>query len=163
VDGDRRVRVRGATVELLKARTRTNRDGVAEIRVGWRRDLNVTVGAPGFERRTLLVPFEDSRKATLRIYRPDLQWPTYGATAERSQAQTHTKLRPPFRTVWSVGLDGLIEFPAVVKDGVAYIANAQGTVYAISMRNGHVLWRHPTPGARMASSPAVVGRDLVYH
>lgn len=163
VDGDRSRRVRGATIELLRARTRTNRHGVADIRVGWRRDLPVTVTAPGFSPRTVVAPFKDSRKVTLRIYRPELQWPMYGATPERSQAQTHIRLRPPFRTVWSVALGGLIEFPAVVDGGVAYIGNAKATIHAVSMRFGTVVWKHVTPNGKMASSPAVVGRDIVYH
>jgi outer membrane protein assembly factor BamB len=155
--------VRGASVELLKAPARTNRAGVAEIRVGWRRDLNVTVRAPGFTQRTVLAPFTDRRKVTLRIYQPNLQWPMYGATQERAQSQSHIRLRPPFRTVWSVGLGGLIEFPAVVDGGVAYIGNAQATIYAVSMRFGHVIWRHVTPNGKMASSPAVFGNTIVYH
>jgi outer membrane protein assembly factor BamB len=162
VDGDRSTRVRGATVELLKSRTRTDSTGVAQVRVGWRRDLNVTIRARGFEQRTVLVPFGDSRKATLRIYRPDLQWPMYGVTPERSQAQPHIQLRPPFRTAWSVAL-GMIEFPAVVDGGVAYIGNSKATIYAVSMRFGTILWRHATPYGKMASSPAVVGRTIVYH
>ncbi len=83
----------------------------------------------------------------------------YGATATRSQSQTHIRLRPPFRTVWSVGLGGLIEFPAVVDDGVAYIGNARARIYAVSMRFGKVIWRHDTPNGKMASSPAVVGEE----
>src|SRR5438445_617641 len=50
-----------------------------------------------------------------------------------------------------------------VVDGVAYIGNAGATIRAISMRFGRVLWRHDTQHGKMASSPAVVGRDLVYH
>src|SRR5439155_7694370 len=81
----------------------------------------------------------------------------------RSQAQVHIRLRPPFRTVWSVPTGGLIEFPAVVADGVAYIGNRDATIRAISMRFGTIVWRHPTPHALMASSPAVDGDELVYH
>jgi len=113
--------------------------------------------------RTVYEDFKASRKVTIRIFRPELQWPMYGATPERAQAQAHIRLRPPFRTVWSVGLGTLIEFPAVVDDGVAYIGNAHATIRAISMRFGTVLWRHDTPHGRMASSPAVVGQTLVYH
>src|SRR5581483_9206033 len=54
-------------------------------------------------------------------------------------------------------------FPAVVDDGVAYIGNARGTVHAISMRFGSLIWRHRTPHGEMASSPAAVGDELVYH
>jgi len=164
LDGDRRVRVPGATVRIQQRRARANRTGVARIRVPHRRLLPVTIVAHGFARRTVLVDFSVKPDATLRIYRPDLQWPVYGVTAARSQAQTHIRLRPPFRTVWSLPMGGLIEFPAVVDDGVAYIGNARASVRAISMRFGRPIWRHDTPGwPHMASSPAVAGRFLVYH
>jgi outer membrane protein assembly factor BamB len=163
VDGDRSARVRSALVSLWGRRALTDAHGVAEVRVPWRQALHVTVDAPGFGARTVYEDFEASRKVTIRIYRPELQWPMYGATPERAQSQSHIRLRPPFRTVWSRGLGTLIEFPAVVDDGVAYIGNARATIRAISMRFGTVLWRHDTPHGRMASSPAVVGRTLVYH
>ena len=105
-----------------------------------------------------------SRRQTVDVYQPDLQWPLYGATEARTQAPTGIRLRPPFRLVWSRGLGHLIEFPAVVADGFAYIGNARGTVRAISMRSGKFAWAHLTPGfPRMASSPAVDGNEIVYH
>ena len=163
VDGDRNARVKRAAVQLWGRHARTNHQGVAEIVVPHRRGLEVTVGARGFSTRTVWESFDESRKVTIRVYRPDLQWPLYGATPTRSEAQTHIRLRPPFRIVWSRGIGSLIEFPAVVVDGVAYIGNARASVRAISMRNGHVLWRHDTPHGKMASSPAVFGDELVYH
>jgi len=150
-------------VRLWSRQARTDVHGVAEIRVPGRRNLNVTVSANGFSTRTLLEHFEDFRKVTMRVFRPELQWPMYGATVERSQSQIHIRLRPPFKTVWSVGLGGLIEFPAVVDDGVAYIGNARGSIYAVSMRFGTIMWRHDTPHGKMASSPAVIGENIVYH
>ena len=163
VDGDRNSRVRRAAVRLWGRSARTDATGVAEIVVPRRQGLNVTVGARGFGTRTVWENFLASRKVTLRVYRPELQWPMYGATATRAQTQTHIRLRPPFRVVWTRGLGTLIEFPAVVDDGVAYIGNASATIRAISMRTGKVLWRHDTSHGRMASSPAVVGARLVYH
>ena len=163
VDGDLNLRVSRATVRLWGRSARTDATGVAEIVVPHRQGLNVTVGARGFGTRTVWEDFLSSRKVTVHIYRPELQWPMYGATATRAQAQTHIRLRPPFRIVWSQGTGDLIEFPAVVDNGVAYIGNAQATIRAISMRTGNVLWRHDTPDGQMASSPAVVGTELVYH
>ena len=165
LDGDRRVRVRNAKLTFAGETKHTNRHGVAVVVVAHRHhSLQVAVAAKGFQSRTLTVHFELKRKQTLRIYRPDLQWPMYGVDNSRTQAQDHIRLRPPFRTVWSVGIGGLIEFPAVVNDGVAYIGNATSQVRAISMRFGRVLWRHSTPGRpRMASSPAIDGSELVYH
>ncbi|HZR95968.1 MAG TPA: PQQ-binding-like beta-propeller repeat protein [Gaiellaceae bacterium] len=163
VDGDRSSRVRRAVVRLWGQAARTDATGVAEIVVPRRRPLHVTVGAHGYGTRTVYEDFTGSRKVTIRIYRPELQWPIYGATPERAQSQSHIRLRPPFRTVWSRGMGSLIEFPAVVDDGVAYIGNAEATIRAVSMREGTVLWRHDTPYGKMASSPAVVGDELVYH
>ena len=68
-------------------------------------------------------------------------------------------LRPPFRVVWSRGLGSLIEFPAVVYEGVAYIGNYKGTIYALSMRDGEIVWRRRPARGKMASSPAVVGDE----
>lgn len=163
IDGDQWLRIPHALVELWGRNARTDRYGAVEIRVPWRRGLNVTVQAAGFETRTVWEQFDRFRRVTVRIYRPELQWPIYGATDSRSQAQAHIRLRPPFHTVWAVPLGGLIEFPAVVDQGVAYIGNATATVRAIAMLSGKVLWRHDTPHAKMASSPAVAGRDVVYH
>jgi outer membrane protein assembly factor BamB len=155
--------VRGATVRLWNRAARTNGKGEAVIRVPDRKDMYVTVGARGYGGRTVFEPFGRFRRITVRIYRPSLQWPLYGATPGRSQMQAHIALRPPFRTVWAVPLDGLLEFPAVVDSGVAYIGNRGGTVFAISMHTGHVIWRRSTPRGEMASSPAVFGRLLVVH
>jgi outer membrane protein assembly factor BamB len=163
IDGDQWLRVPHALVRLWGRSARTDGQGVAEIRVPWRRQLNVTVSARGFTTRTSLEPFDKFRRITVRIYRPELQWPLYGATDARSQAQDFIHLRPPFRTVWAVPLGGLIEFPAVVDQGVVYIGNADATVRAISMHTGKVMWRHDTPHGEMASSPAVIGGGLVYH
>jgi outer membrane protein assembly factor BamB len=163
VDGDRRVPVREAAVSLWGRRAHTDATGLAQVRVPFRRALNVTVSAKGFSTRTVRESFRDGRKATIRVYQPALQWRMYGATPTRAQSQSHIRLRPPFRTVWSLGIGGLIEFPAVVDGGVAYIGNARASILAISMRFGKLLWRYDTPGGKMASSPAVVGRNLVYH
>jgi outer membrane protein assembly factor BamB len=163
VNGDTNRRVRGARVALWHRRDFTDRRGVAVIRVPWRKPLNVSVRARGFSARAVYEQFQAYRKVTVRIYRPELQWPVYGASAKRTQSQIHIALRPPFKAVWSTAVGGLIEFPAVVWNGNAYIGNAHGTIRALSMRNGSVRWRHDTPNGKMASSPAVAGNTLVYH
>jgi outer membrane protein assembly factor BamB len=163
LDGDRRTRVPGARVRIAGKTAVTDRTGVVRVTVRRLRRLAVTVSKPGFARKTVVEQFADGRQATVRIYRPDLQWPIYGVTPERTQAQAHIRLRPPFRVIWSVGVGGLIEFPAVVDDGVAYIGNAHASVRAVSMRFGKTIWRHDTPSGEMASSPAVAGDALVYH
>lgn len=163
LDGDRRVRVRGARVSLWGQSGRTNRHGLTTITAPRGRH-EVSVSARGYGPARVSLNFQHSRWQTVDVYRPDLQWPLYGATAARTQAPTQIRLRPPFRLVWSRGLGHLIEFPAVVSDGFAYIGNARGTIRAISMRSGKFAWAHLTPGfPRMASSPAVYGAEIVYH
>jgi len=162
LDGDRLVRVRGARVRILHRSGVTNAHGTAVIAAP-QRLLVVSVSAHGYTPVSTRLNF-CRRKQTVRIYEPKLQWPFYGATPARSGAQTAIKLRPPFKLVWSRAMGRLIEFPAVVWDGFAYIGNARATVHAISMRNGAIAWTHTTPGGpRMAASPAVFGKELVYH
>lgn len=163
VDGDLGTRVRGARVSIGRLTSTSNRHGVARLPL-FRRGALVTVAAKaGYGARAVRLSFTTHPKSTIRIYRRSLQWAMYGAGPERTQAQSSIRLRPPFRVVWSRGLGSLVEFPAVVADGVAYVANAGGTVRAISMRNGTVIWRHDTPHGKMASSPAVYGDELVVH
>jgi outer membrane protein assembly factor BamB len=163
LDGDQRVRVRGARVRLAGKTGQTDRHGVTVIKAP-RGRIPVSVVARGYAPVRQRVDFLHSRWQTVDIYQPDLQWPLYGATEGRTQAPARIRLHPPFRLVWSRGLGHLIEFPAVVVDGTAYIGNAAATIHAISMRSGHFDWVHQTAGSpRMASSPAVYGSQIVYH
>ena len=163
VDGDTGRRVHGALVRVGRLADRANRKGNAGFRLRRRAPLVVSVAARGYEERAVRMPFQRRRRVVVRVYQPALQWRMYGASPARTQAHSAIGLRPPFRVVWSRGLGSLIEFPAVVSDGVAYVGNNHGTVYALSMRNGRTLWRHVVSGGKMASSPAVVGDELVVH
>lgn len=164
VNGDTHGRVRNASVRIGPHVARTDGKGVASIRLKRRAPLIVDVAAPGYTARSVRMPFHLRRKVTVRVYDPDLQWRMYGADFRRTQAQTEIKLRPPFRVVWSRGVGSLVEFPAVVSDGVAYVGNYKGTIYALDMRTGKHVWKYDPPGGKMASSPAVVDtRRLVVH
>jgi outer membrane protein assembly factor BamB len=163
VDGDTGRRVRGALVRVGPHANRAGTTGNAELRLRRPAPLVVAVSARGYEPRAVRMPFQRRRRVVVRLYQPGLQWRMYGADAARTQAHAAIRVHPPFRLVWSRGLGSLIEFPAVVADGVAYIGTYRGSVYALSMRNGRVLWRHSVPGGKMAASPAVVGDDLVVH
>jgi outer membrane protein assembly factor BamB len=163
VDGDTGVRLRGAFVRIGRLADRANLKGNAELKLRRLASLVVSVHARGYAERELRLPFRHQRRVVVRLYRERFQWPMYGATLARTQAHPAIRLRPPFRLVWSRGLGSLIEFPAVVSDGVAYVGNTHGTVRALSMRDGTVVWRHDTRLGKMAASPAVVGADLVVH
>jgi outer membrane protein assembly factor BamB len=163
VDGDTGRRVRGALVRVGHLADRANPKGNAELRLRRLAPLVVSVRARGYGDRELRMPFQRRRRVVVRVYHRDLQWPMYGATPARTQAHLAIRVRPPFRVVWSRGIGSLIEFPAVVYDGVAYIGNSRGTMRALSMRNGAVLWRRDVRRGKMAASPAVIGEELVVH
>ena len=163
LDGDTGRRVHGALVRIGRLADRANPKGNAELGLRRLAPLVVSVRARGYGDLELRLPFQRKRRVVVRVYHENLQWPMYGATPARTQAHLAIRVRPPFRVVWSRGLGSLIEFPAVVSDGVAYIGNIHGTVRAISMRNGRVLWRRDIRHGKMAASPAVVGDDLVVH
>jgi outer membrane protein assembly factor BamB len=162
LDGDLLKGVRGARVRILGVSVLTNAHGRALFRQP-RRRLLVDVSARGYTPVRERLDFQ-RRHQTIRLYQPQLQWPLYGATIARTEAPTAIKLRPPFHLVWSRSMGSLIEFPAVVWDGFAYIGNLRSDVHAVSMRNGALVWSHRTPGRpRMAASPAIYDDELVYH
>ena len=163
VDGDTNRRVDDARVTIGRRTARTNRHGVASVPAIERAALVTTAAKAGYGERSVRLSFRTHPRSTIRIYRHALQWPVYGATVQRDQAHPGLKVRPPFKVVWSRGLGGLIEFPAVVADGIAYIGNAYGSIRAISMSDGTLVWRHDIPQGKMASSPAIVGRELLVH
>jgi len=163
VDGDSGRGIMGARVTVGRRSARTNRRGVALVAAPGSKAVRTRVSARGYQSAAATVSYRRFPRYSFRLYRPTVQWPVYGADAARTQSQSQIRLRPPFRLVWSRGLDTLIEFPAVVADGRAYIGNAQGTVFALAMSDGNVLWRHTTPHGKMAASPAVWGNKLVVH
>jgi outer membrane protein assembly factor BamB len=161
-DGDTGRRLRDARVRIGPHRTRTNARGAASLSVsrhGW---FVVRGVARGYERREVRLRFKKLRYRNLALFRRQLQWRMYGATPQRTQAHAAIELRPPFRVIWHRRI-GYIEFPAVVSEGVAYISNLGGTVRALRMRDGKRLWFRKIRHGKSASSPAVVGRDLVVH
>jgi outer membrane protein assembly factor BamB len=163
VDGDTNIRVRGARVVIGRRAEYANLRGLASLPIRHRAALPVRVSKPGYGMRVVRMPFRTRREVTIRLYRDALQWTMYGANARRTQAHPEIKVRPPFKVVWSRGVGSLVEFPAVVTDGVAYVANYKGHVYALNMRNGKVVWLFKPRHGKMASSPAIVGDDLVVH
>jgi outer membrane protein assembly factor BamB len=153
VDGDSGKPVRGARVVVAGERIAAQRNGAVEVGVP-RKRVRARVSAPGYRERTIRVDFRQRRVRSVSLWRPALQWPMYGANPARTQVHAGIKLRPPFRVVWGRSLHGLLEFPAVVWEGVAYISNIHGTLYALSMKSGRTLWRKRV-GTLMASSPGL--------
>ena len=163
LDGDSGRRVRGAVVDIGGATsTRSNARGVARLAVETEERVRARVSARRYIERTVPLRLGDGESSTVRLWRRDLQWPMYGVTPARTQAHPGIRLRPPFRVVWNRHVQTLLEFPAVVWEGVAYVANLSGHVFALDMRNGRVLWRKRI-GTVSAASPAIdpVRRQLV--
>lgn len=131
----------------------TSRAGVAAFAAP-RHRISVRVTAPGYSPVSALLDFRHRSRQSIEVWQPNLQWPLYGADPARTQAQPHIKVRPPFRTVWTRNVGGLMEFPATVWEGIAYVHTMGGMLRAISMKNGRVLWKRRA-GSLMASSPAV--------
>ena len=127
------------------------------------RSLTVTSRAPDYPARTVRLQLGARRRLTVSLYRSDGQWLMYGASPARTQTQDAIRIRPPFRVVWSRYLGTLLEFPAVVDDGVAYLSNLHGLLFALSMRSGRTLWQLDMHTVEEDSSPAVVGPELVAH
>jgi outer membrane protein assembly factor BamB len=161
-DGDTHRTVKRAVVAIAGRKDAVSRRGIAKLRIRRARPLPVTAWAPNYPKRTIRLAFNKRKWRTLYLYRPSLQWPMYGVDPARTQVQASIRLRPPFRIAWSRGLGSLIEFPAVVSDGVAFIGNARGVIRAVSMKTGKVAWRTDT-GDKMAASPAIVGDQIVAH
>jgi outer membrane protein assembly factor BamB len=161
VDGDTNRRLGGAVVHIGSHHTTARRHGVALLHVR-AAALLTRARLGGYATRTVRFDYRTRRRNTIRLYRPALQWPRYGATVSRTQTHASLHVRPPFHVVWSRGLGSLIEFPAVVDDGVAYIGNFHGSVRALSMGNGDLVWRREL-NQKLAASPAVWGDKLVVH
>jgi outer membrane protein assembly factor BamB len=154
VDGDVGGAVRGAVVRLGRIAGRADDDGIVRLQVEPVERARARVSAPGYISRILRISLRSDDPETVQLWRRDLQWPLYGATPARTQAHPAIEIRPPFRVVWRRNLRALLEFPAVVWEGVAYIANFHGWLTALSMRDGRILWRNRV-GRVSASSPAV--------
>lgn len=152
-DGDTGKPVRRARVVARGTTARTTSRGVAALGVP-RHRYAVRVSAPGYATQSVKVDFRRRLSQRVELWRPSLQWPLYGANPARTQVQSGIKVRPPFRIVWRRNIGGLMEFPATTWEGVAYVHTMGGKLRAISMKNGHVLWKRDV-GSLMASSPAI--------
>jgi outer membrane protein assembly factor BamB len=161
VDGDTGRLVPAAVASAAGARRRGR---VLLVPLGLR-SLTVSARAPAYGAQSERVVLGRALRqtVTLELYRSADQWTMYGASPARTQDQEAIQLRPPFRVVWARDLGSLLEYPAAVDDGVAYLSNWSGRLFALSMSDGRTLWRLNMHTAAEASSPAVVGDELIVH
>jgi outer membrane protein assembly factor BamB len=101
-----------------------------------------------------------SRGHVTRPSHPAFSWPVYGL----DPARTHSaplRLRPPFRTLWTVHGDwSFIEFPPVLARGRLFFGTNHGLVLAVEAASGRIAWHRQFAGC-VAASPAV-GNGVVY-
>jgi outer membrane protein assembly factor BamB len=82
-------------------------------------------------------------------------WPDYGFTKDRRRyLPAPADLRPPFKTVWSLSTEQLVEFPPVMAANRLFVLKNNGTLWAIGAHNGRRVWARKV-GALAAASPAV--------
>jgi eukaryotic-like serine/threonine-protein kinase len=164
VDGDTHVWLRHARVRTRSAvAKRAGPGALLRLAVPRHRAFTVAAAARGYPSRKLVFARRPRKLVWLRLYRPSSQWTMYGVNPERTQAHGRIALRPPFRIVWSRGLGSMIEYPAVVADGVAYVTNYRGVLWALDMHSGAVKWHFYLGHDRQAASPTVAGNYLVVH
>jgi outer membrane protein assembly factor BamB len=89
-----------------------------------------------------------------------LEWPTYGADAQRTRAVGGVRLAPPFRRLWTFHGRALLEFPPAVAGDRLYLPTFDGRFYALDAATGHAVWRFRS-GRCSWASPALAG-GLVY-
>ena len=162
VDGDLHRPVAGASTRIGDRVVVTNKRGQAWHRLRCRRSFPVRIRADKYLPKLARPPFRMRKKVVVRIYRRSLQWTLYGAGPARTQAHKAITVRPPFKIRWSRGFGTLIEFPAVVSEGVGYVGNLRGPSYAFAMRDGRVAGKRRLR-EKMAASPAIVRDLLIVH
>jgi outer membrane protein assembly factor BamB len=82
-------------------------------------------------------------------------WPRYGYDAARTREFTgEANLHPPLRKGWTLGHNGLLEFPPVIYGHTLYYMDDGATVKAVDTTNGHVDWQKSV-GTLSAASPGL--------
>ena len=85
-------------------------------------------------------------------------WPTYGYTNRRTR-YLDADIEPPFRRVWTLRGEGLLEYTPVLAKGVLYQVRNSGTAEAFQAKDGRFRWRRDL-GVLNASSPTYARNRL---
>ena len=155
VDGDTGRRVRGARIRVGHRSARTDARGVAAVPLRRRAALAVSVEQAGYVTNTIRLQFRTHPRSTIRVYQRRLQWPAYGVTPQRTQAQPEIRLRPPFKLVWRYDPPGgkMASSPAVFGDELV-VHGMDGVVRVLDRRTGRLRWQLVV-GSPIESSPVI--------
>jgi len=85
-------------------------------------------------------------------------WPTYGLSNRRTRF-LDADIGPPFRRIWTVRGDGLLEYTPVLAKGVLYQVRNSGMAEAFQAKDGRFRWRRDL-GVLNASSPTYARNRL---
>lgn len=105
-------------------------------------------------------PGSELKKVVVSLRKQQTPWPMWGMTAQRTRYAAATKLRPPFKHLWTVHGHAMIELPPALAYEKLYFGTHAGIFYAAGTVNGKTAWKRNLHHC-MAASPAVAG-DVVY-
>src|SRR4051812_42343408 len=101
VDGDTNRRIRGARVTIGRRSARSDRHGVAHVKLLRRTSLVTTAEKRGYGERAVRLAFRTHPKSTVRIYRRAVEWGGDGADPPRAQAPGPGHGGPPRPAGWA--------------------------------------------------------------
>lgn len=88
------------------------------------------------------------------------RWPVFRGDVLGSGV-AHTDLSPPLKLAWEYQVpDGAFEATPVIADGVVYVGDLDGGLYALDLHTGQERWKK-TCEAGFTAAAAVQGRQLV--
>jgi outer membrane protein assembly factor BamB len=85
----------------------------------------------------------EKKPSELNDRTPTASWPYFGRLPQRTHylGGPIKNLDPPFKILWHINTHALIEFPPAISNGVAYLVNKYGNVYAVRLSDKKILWR----------------------
>ena len=88
-----------------------------------------------------------------------IRWPMYRFDPSRQGNAEKMLVEPPYRPLWFFRARSLVEFPPAVGYGRLYFANADGTLFAVSIRKVKAAWTYRARRCT-AASPALDGHTV---
>ena len=98
-------------------------------------------------------PEGQRKRAERRDPLDSFEWPVYGYTNDRRRYLPADGIRPPFKRLWTVDADALLEFSPVLAGRWLYLLDDDGYLWSIAKDSGRVRWKRRM-GVLAASSPA---------
>ena len=101
---------------------------------------------------------DEDTEAPRKAKPKDFLWPTYGLSNRRTRF-LDAKIKPPFRRIWTLRGEGLLEYTPILAKGTLFHVRNSGTAEAYSAESGRFRWRRDV-GALNASSPTYAKNRL---